>query len=90
MAMPPDFVSPRGSLVEYVDIDDLARIADRRPRGADADSFVAEAAAHRRYSEGSCLVGLTGWNANHPEVSGPRSAGQGPGRHRDEASAEEP
>lgn len=53
MAMPPDFVPPRGSLVEYVDIDDLARIADRRPRGADADSFVGEAAAeaHRRYSE---------------------------------------
>ena len=38
----------------------------------------------------SCLVGLTGQNANHVDASGPRSAGQGPGRHRDEASAEEP
>jgi glutamyl-tRNA reductase len=53
MAMPPDFVPPAGSVVRYVDIDDLARIADRRPRGAEADSFVSEAAAeaHRRYSE---------------------------------------
>lgn len=52
MAMPPDFVPPAGAPVEYVDIDDLARIADRRHRGADADAFVAEAAAeaYRRYA----------------------------------------
>lgn len=53
MAMPPDFEPPGGSQVQYVDIDDLARIADRRPRGEEADAFVAEAAteAHRRYAE---------------------------------------
>ncbi|HUG75494.1 MAG TPA: hypothetical protein VMM81_07485 [Acidimicrobiia bacterium] len=53
MAMPPDFVPPEGSLVEYVDIDALARIADRRPRGEDADAFVADAAAeaHHRFAD---------------------------------------
>lgn len=52
MAMPPDFVPPAGAPVEYVDIDALARIADRRPRGKEADAFVAEAAAeaHHRFA----------------------------------------
>jgi len=45
MAMPPDFVAPDGALVEYVDIDMLARMADRRPRSEGADAMVSAAAA---------------------------------------------
>lgn len=53
MAMPPDFSPPEGSPVRYVDIDDLARIAARRPRKDDADAMVAAAAgdAYRRLSD---------------------------------------
>jgi glutamyl-tRNA reductase len=43
MAMPPDF--PSGAAVTLVDIDELARMADRRPRRDDADAMVAAAAA---------------------------------------------
>ncbi len=45
MAMPPDFAPPSDSDVRYVDIDDLARMADRRPRRDDADAMVTAAAA---------------------------------------------
>lgn len=45
MAMPPDFSPPPGAPVTYIDIDDLARRADRRPRRNDADGMVAAAAA---------------------------------------------
>jgi glutamyl-tRNA reductase len=45
MAMPPDFTPPAGSQIRYVDIDMLARMADRRPRRGDADAMVAAAAA---------------------------------------------
>ena len=53
MAMPPDFVPPAEASVEYYDIDDLARMADRRPRSEEADAFVLEAAAEafRRYAD---------------------------------------
>jgi len=51
MAMPPDFESPHGAAVDYLGIDDLARMADRRPRREDADAFVQAAAAdaHRQF-----------------------------------------
>ncbi len=45
MAMPPDFEPPDGAAVDYLGIDDLARMADRRPRREDADAFVQAAAA---------------------------------------------
>ncbi len=45
MAMPPDFDPPPGAQVSYVSIDDLARLAARRPRQHDADVFVASEAA---------------------------------------------
>ncbi len=45
MAMPPDFASPDGDALDYVGIDDLARMADRRPRRGDADALVRAAAA---------------------------------------------
>lgn len=53
MAMPPDFSPPPGAPVRYVDIDDLARMADRSAHSDVADGFVVEeaAVAFRRYSE---------------------------------------
>lgn len=45
MAMPPDFSPPPEAPVTYIDIDDLARRADRRSRRRDADAMVAAAAA---------------------------------------------
>ncbi len=45
MAMPPDFGSLEGAAVDYLGIDDLARMADRRPRSQRADALVAAAAA---------------------------------------------
>lgn len=51
MAMPPDFRPGENPNLTYVNIDDLARMADRRPRSEAADEFVADAAvaAYRRY-----------------------------------------
>lgn len=53
MAMPPDFSPPPDAPVRYVDIDDLARMADRNAHSEMADALVAEeaATAFRRYSE---------------------------------------
>lgn len=53
MAMPPDFVPPSGAPVSYLDIDDLARMADRRPRAQAADALVQQVAAeaHQRLVE---------------------------------------
>ena len=45
MAMPPDFRPTVGDLITYVAIDDLARMADRRPRSNDADVLVETTAA---------------------------------------------
>jgi len=51
MAMPPDFRPPQGkSPIRYVDIDDLASLAGRKPVDDDADEIVskrAEEAFHR-------------------------------------------
>jgi glutamyl-tRNA reductase len=51
MAMPPDFAPPADPAISYLDIDDLASMAARRPRGAEADELVRAAAdeAHRRF-----------------------------------------
>ena len=53
MAMPPDFRPPDGANVTYLDIDDLARLADRRSRSEGADALVAAAAAdaYRQYRD---------------------------------------
>lgn len=53
MAMPPDFELPAGADVDYLDIDDLARMADRRSRSEDADALVETAAgtAYRQYRD---------------------------------------
>lgn len=53
MAMPPDFEPPRDAKVDYLDIDDLARMADRRSRSEEADALVetAAAAAYRQYRD---------------------------------------
>lgn len=65
MAMPPDFtVAPSLSLT-YLDIDDLARMAERRPRNDNADAMVAEASldAYRSFADhhqvGPVIGGLT-------------------------------
>ena len=53
MAMPPDFGSFDGAAVDYLGIDDLARMAARRPRSRQADALVAAAAtdAYRQFVE---------------------------------------
>ncbi|NIQ59509.1 MAG: hypothetical protein GWN85_40430, partial [Gemmatimonadetes bacterium] len=45
MAMPPDFDPPERFAVRYVDIDDLALMAARRPRGEEATDMIGAAAA---------------------------------------------
>lgn len=65
MAMPPDFAPPASAPIDYVDIDMLARMADRRPRSRDADAMVAVSAAdaHRGITDhhtlGPVIGGLT-------------------------------
>jgi glutamyl-tRNA reductase len=53
MAMPPDLLPPPGAAIRYVDIDELAGKAARRPRGEDADAMVnaAAAEAYRRFTD---------------------------------------
>lgn len=53
MAMPPDFEPPHHAEIEYLDIDDLARMAGRRSRSEEADAFVdaAAATAYRQYRD---------------------------------------
>jgi glutamyl-tRNA reductase len=53
MAMPPDLRPPQGVSVRYVDIDELAGRAARRPRSDDADAMVGAAAAeaYRRFAD---------------------------------------
>lgn len=53
MAMPPDFRAPESDRITYVDIDYLARLADRRSRSDEADALVESAAAeaYRQYRD---------------------------------------
>lgn len=53
MAMPPDFKPAVDDDITYIAIDDLAEIADRRPRSDEADTLVESAAidAFRQYRE---------------------------------------
>lgn len=53
MAMPPDLPARGRPGVAYLDIDDLARLADRRPRSGAAEELVGTAAdeAYRRLSD---------------------------------------
>lgn len=66
MAMPPDFRPPESSAVTYLDIDDLARMAERRLRSDEADALVASAAtvAYRQYRDhheiGPLITGMMG------------------------------
>lgn len=65
MAMPPDFEPPRLPTVRYLDIDDLARLADRRRGEDEVDAMVHNAAAeaYRTFVEhhevGPVIGGLT-------------------------------
>ena len=66
MAMPPDFRPSVSANVTYLDIDDLARLADRRSRSQEADLLVEGAAAdaYRQYRDhheiGPLIGGLMG------------------------------
>ena len=53
MAMPPDFKPAVDEDMTYIAIDDLAKMADRRPRSDEADALVESAAidAFRQYRE---------------------------------------
>ncbi|MFP4074414.1 MAG: hypothetical protein ACLFVZ_10290, partial [Actinomycetota bacterium] len=53
MAMPPDFKPAVDDDITYIAIDDLAKMADRRPRSDEADALVESAAieAFRQYRE---------------------------------------
>lgn len=53
MAMPPDFRPPIEGGITYIDIDYLARLADRRARSDEADALVESAAAeaYRKYRD---------------------------------------
>lgn len=65
MAMPPDFTVESSATLRYLDIDDLARMAERRPRSDEADSLVRQAAkgAHHSFVDhhqvGPVIGGLT-------------------------------
>lgn len=65
MAMPPDFTETESRVIRQLDIDDLARMAERRPRGDEADTLVRQAAieAHRAFVDhhqvGPVIGGLT-------------------------------
>lgn len=65
MAMPPDFSVESSATLTYLDIDDLARMAERRPRNDDADALVRQAAkdAHHVFVDhhqvGPVIGGLT-------------------------------
>jgi len=62
MAMPPDFRPAVGDAIAYVSIDDLAQMADRRPRSDEADAMVAMAAAdaYRQYRDHHDVAPLIG------------------------------
>ncbi len=62
MAMPPDFRPPESVNITYLDIDALARMADRRPRAGEADSHVKAAAsdAYRQYKDHHVVGPLIG------------------------------
>lgn len=53
MAMPPDFRPSDRDAIIYIPIDELAKMADRRPRSESADAMVAAAAAeaYRQYRD---------------------------------------
>ena len=62
MAMPPDFRPPEAVAITYLDIDDLARTAERRPQSEEADSYVETAAsdAYRQYRDHDTVGPLIG------------------------------
>ncbi len=82
MAMPPDFRPAAGGDLRYVAIDDLARLAERRPRDETADALVAAAAAeaYRRYaghhSVGPVIGNLIGFADREVERTVDRFAGR--------------
>ena len=60
--MPPDFSSPESVAITYLDIDDLARMADHSPRAGEADNYVETAAsdAYRQYRDHHTVGPLIG------------------------------
>jgi glutamyl-tRNA reductase len=49
MAMPPDFEAPTDGPLQYVGIDDLARLAQRRARTHEAEDIISAAAAEAHH-----------------------------------------
>lgn len=70
MAMPPDFSPPGDGSVTYMNIDDLARMADRRTRSEEADALVEAAAAEafRQYRDHHEIGPLIGGLMTHADV----------------------
>ncbi len=62
MAMPPDFPIPANTKIRHVGIDDLARLAERRPRCDEADPLVRASSqdAYRVYTDHHQLGPLIG------------------------------
>lgn len=62
MAMPPDFRPSDRDVITYIPIDELANMADRRPRSESADAMVASAAveAYRQYRDHHEVAPLIG------------------------------
>ena len=69
MAMPPDFSPDPGDNVTYLNIDDLARMADRRARSEEADALVEAAAveAFRQYRDHHEIAPLIGGLMRHAD-----------------------
>lgn len=82
MAMPPDFPPLLNDGLEYYSIDDLARMADRRPRSQEADELVEALAiqAHHRLAShdqvGPVIGGLMGFADQVVEETVERFAGR--------------
>ncbi|MFQ5523733.1 MAG: hypothetical protein ACE5F5_09160 [Acidimicrobiia bacterium] len=87
MAMPPDFRPPDVGEITYIDIDDLARMAERRPRAKDADAFVEEAAldAYRQYRDHHEVGPLIAALMRGADEIVERTVGRFAGRLEDEA-----
>jgi glutamyl-tRNA reductase len=70
MAMPPDFPVAASATLRYLDIDDLARMAERRPRGDEADALVRLAAreAHCSFVDHHQVAPVIGGLTRHADI----------------------
>lgn len=87
MAMPPDFSPDTSDAVTYIAIDDLARMADRRPRSDEADAMVAGTAAdaYRQYRDHHEVGPLIGGLMSSADETVERAVSRFAGRLRDPA-----